>query len=243
MSSGQLQKVSSSGDIAVFRGLAGAAGPGIIQSTVTTPFGPVLNTYYTVWVGTPAIYNMSGPSYSVVGGNSTYVATLTDVHANATSFNWTLMPSVYNNYFNPGYDHCYITWHTAGNYVLVVNATNTCGTSSSYYYPIYVGSRSYLSVSPNPATDNVQVSIIKPQNTLSASDTTSITPNLVTINDQDIVTTYTIKIYNSLGTLFYSTKKSGDTFTIPVNNLQNGTYIIEANDGKQSYTQQLIVKH
>ena len=54
---------------------------------------------------------------------------------------------------------------------------------------------------------------------------------------------YTIKIYNSLGTLFYSTKKSGDTFTIPVNNLQNGTYIIEANDGKQSYTQQLIVKH
>jgi hypothetical protein len=198
---------------------------------------------YSVWTGTPVISNISGPSSSVVGANTTYYATISDVHENVTSFNWTLMPAVYNNYFNPGYDHCYITWHTAGNYVLVANATNTCGTSSSYYYPIYVGSRSYLSVSPNPATDNVQVSIIKPQNTLSASDTTSITPKPVTTSGQDLETTYTIKIYNSFGTIFYSAKKSGDTFTIPVNNLQNGTYIIEANDGKQSCTQQLIVKH
>jgi hypothetical protein len=86
------------------------------------------------------------------------------------------------------------------------------------------------------------VSIIKPQNTLSASDTTSITPKLVTTSNQDLVTTYTIKIYNSTGTIFYSTKKTGDTFTIPLNTLHDGTYVIEANDGKQSYTQQLLMK-
>jgi hypothetical protein len=242
--SGNLQFQSSLGNTAIFKNVISSQ-LGYIQPALSQDPGycPLTLPPYQVWTGVPVISNISGPSYSVVGGNSTYFATISDFHANATSFNWTLMPSVYNNYFNPGYDHCYITWYRAGNYVLVANATNICGTSSSYYYPIYVGSRSYLSVSPNPATDNVQVSIIKPQNTLSASDTTSITPNLITINDQDIVTTYTIKIYNSLGTLFYSTKKSGDTFTIPVNNLQNGTYIIEANDGKQSYTQQLIVKH
>ena len=195
------------------------------------------------WVGPPVISNVSGPRYNQVGASASYSATISDIRAPVTSYNWSLMPGTFNNYFNPGYDHCYITWYRAGEYVLVVNATNTCGTSSSYYYPISVSSRGYLSVKPNPATDNVQVSIIKPQNTLSASDTTSIMPNLMTINDQDIVTTYTIKIYNSFGTIFYSAKKSGDTFTIPVNNLQNGTYIIEANDGKQSYTQQLIVKH
>lgn len=84
---------------------------------------------------------------------------------------------------------------------------------------------------------------MKTQNILSTSDTTSITSKLVTISSQDLVTNYTIKIYNSFGTLVYSSKKSGDTFTIPVNNLNDGAYIMEANDGKESYKQQLVVKH
>ena len=63
------------------------------------------------------------------------------------------------------------------------------------------------------------------------------------INSVSAITTYTISIYNSFGTIFYKTKKTGDTFTIPVNNLHDGTYIIEANDGKNSYKQQIIVKH
>jgi V8-like Glu-specific endopeptidase len=242
-SSNNLSLLSSSGNSAVFIANTNSANKGWVQAIYTSNIKTFSTLHYTVWVGSPAISNVSGPSGGLVGGSSAYHATLTDVRANVTSFNWTLMPSVYNNYFNPNGDYCYIIWYTAGYYALMVNATNTCGASSPYYYPISVGSKSYLSVSPNPATDNVQVSIIKPQNTLSASDTTSITPNLITTSGQDLETTYTIKIYNSLGTLFYSTKKSGDTFTIPVNNLQNGTYIIEANDGKQSYTQQLIVKH
>jgi M6 family metalloprotease-like protein len=240
--SGNITRNSNQGSNPCIFSAAGSS-TGSIGASINTGNTSLTLTPFNIWLGVPVISNVSGPRYSVVGENSTYFATISDVHENVTSFNWTLMPSVYNNFFNPGYDHCYIKWYRASEYVLVVNATNTCGTSSSYYFPITVGSKSYLSVSPNPATDNVQVSIIKPQNTLSASDTTSIAPNLVTTSGQDLETTYTIKIYNSFGTIFYSTKKSGDTFTIPVNNLQNGTYIIEANDGKQSYTQQLIVKH
>ena len=140
------------------------------------------------WVGPPVISNVSGPRYNQVGASASYSATISDIRAPVTSYNWSLMPGTFNNYFNPGYDHCYITWYRAGEYVLVVNATNTCGSSSSYYYPISVSSRGYLSVKPNPATDNVQVSIIKPQNTLSASDTTSITPEPVTTSGQDLET-------------------------------------------------------
>jgi hypothetical protein len=105
-----------------------------------------------------------------------------------------------------------------------------------------VGTGNYLSVSPNPATDNVQVSIIKAQSTQSISDSTSVTSQLTTTVSQDLATNYTVKIYDIYGTIFYSTKKSGDTFTLPVNKLKNGNYIIGVNDGKQSYSQQLIIK-
>ncbi|MBN2610111.1 MAG: T9SS type A sorting domain-containing protein [Bacteroidales bacterium] len=238
-----LQLISSSGNSAVFRGLANASGPGIIQATVTTPFGVVLTTKYTVWVGVPGIIGITGLSSNLVGGSSTYTAHLTDVRANVTSYNWSLMPGVYNNYFAPNGHTCDIAWYTAGYYALAVNAQNTCGTSSSCYFPISISSRGYLVLSPNPARDNVQVSVTKVQNTSSISGDTSIIPELKTINDQDITTTYTIKIYNTFGIVFYSDVKTGDSFTIPVSNIQEGTYIVEVSDGKNSYSRQLVVKH
>jgi len=241
--SGNLQFLSSTGTTAIFKNVISSQ-LGYIQPTINQDAGQCVLSLppYPVWTGVPVISNVTGPSYNQVGAYAGYSATVSDLRENVTSYNWTLIPGIFNNNFNPSYN-CYITWNRAGTYVLQVNAQNTCGAGSSTYYPVYVASKSYLSVSPNPATDNVQVSIIKAQNTLSASDTTSITPKLNAIDGQDLVTTYTIKIYNSSGTIFYSTKKTGDTFTIPLNALHDGTYVIEANDGKQSYTQQLVVKH
>lgn len=237
-----LTVVSSSGSTAVFNAISSFQGAGQVIASYTNKYGSVISIQYDVWVGAPVVNNVSGPSGSIVGGSSVYHATISDIHAAPTSFSWTLIPSVYNNYFAPNGEDCYIGWNTASTYVLTTNPINTCGTGSTYYYPIFVTSRNSLSVSPNPATDNLQVSIMKSQNT-SISDTTSVRSQLIATASQDIATTYTVKIYNSFGTLFYSTKRSGDTFTVPVNNLKDGTYIIEANDGKNSYTQQIIVKH
>jgi hypothetical protein len=243
VSSGMLQLISSSGNSAVFRGLPNASGPGIIQATVTTPFGVVLTSTYQVWVGVPGIIGITGLSSNLVGGSSTYTAHLTDVRANANSYNWSLMPGVYNNYYAPNGNTCDIAWYTAGYYALAVNAQNACGTGNTCYFPISISSRGYLVLSPNPAMDNVQVSVTKALNTSSISDNTSIIPELKTFNDQDISTTYTIKIYNTFGKVFYSGVKTGDSFTIPVTNLQDGTYIVEVSDGKNSYSRQLVVKH
>ena len=107
--------------------------------------------------------------------------------------NWTLMPSVYNNYFNTVDNHCYITWYTAGNYALSVNAVNACGASSNYWYPIYVGGGSRLSVSPNPASENVQISInATSNNSIMSSDSIMITTS--EINSLSAITKYTISI-------------------------------------------------
>lgn len=243
--SGSLQLISSAGNTAVFRGLTGASGPGTIQAAVTSPSGTVSNVPFAVWVGTPSIINVSGPRYTQVGASTSYCATLTDAGAKVTSYNWSLMPGTFNNYFNPGGLNCYITWYKAGEYMLQVNAQNSeCGTGATYYYPVTVGLGGYLSLSPNPASNNVQASVIKARDISTTQDSASITASkLVTSANQDLVSTYTVRIYNGFGTLIYSIKKSGNEFTIPVNNLKDGTYIVEANDGNESYKQQLIVKH
>ena len=225
--------------------MTGASGPGTIQAAVTPPSGPVLNATYTVWVGTPSISNVTGPRYTQVGASTSYCATITDARANVTSYNWSLMPGIFNNYFNPGGLNCYVTWYRAGEYVLQVNASNSeCGTGTTYYYPVTVGLGGYLSLSPNPASGSVQASVIKARDISTAPDSISTTAaKLVPSINQDLVSTYTVRIYNGFGILIYSTKKSGNEFTIPVNSLKDGTYIVEANDGKESYKQQLIVKH
>jgi len=125
-----------------------------------------------------------------------------------------------------------------------VTAQNNCPETGYYYYGLTISNRGYLSLSPNPASGNVQASVIKARDISTTQDSTSVTTSKLVVSAyQDLVSTYTVRIYNSFGTLLYSTKKSGNEFTIPVNNLKDGTYIIEANNGKESYKQQLIIKH
>jgi len=223
---------------------SGANGLGKITYTFNMPSGESFTADKEFWVGVPIIRNVSGPRYNQIGASATYPAIVDGINP-ASSYNWNLTPGIFNNYFNPGGLNCYTTWYRAGEYVLTLNAQNTCpGTSATYYYPITVSVGNYLSVIPNPASDNVQVTVMKTPNISSTLDSTSSfsTKNIMS-SYQDLVKTYTIKIYNNFGTLFYSAKKAGDEFTIPVNNLKDGIYIIEANDGKESYKKQLVVRH
>jgi hypothetical protein len=244
--SGNLQFQSNSGNTAIFKNVLSYQ-LGYIQPTINQYPGhcPLTLPSLQIWTGPPSIIGITGPRSNGVGGSSTYTAYITDVHANVTSYNWTLIPGVYNNYFAPNGNRCDIAWYSAGTYVLSVNAQNTCPSpSNTYYFPIDIYGRSYLSVNPNPASSNVKVSVMKSQNIVAASDSALVaTSDLVKSSNQDIEATYNVKIYNSLGALMYSTKKTGVQFTIPVDNLKNGTYIMEANDGKESFKQLFVIRH
>jgi len=52
---------------------------------------------------------------------------------------------------------------------------------------------------------------------------------------------YVIRIYNDFGLLVYSSKESGFQFTIPIDNLPIGNYIVEINDGVSTEKQKLII--
>lgn len=85
----------------------------------------------------------------------------------------------------------------------------------------------FMALSPNPASDYVEVSI-----------STESTETSQSLND-----TYTVRVLNIYGFQVYHSKKKGGKFNIPVSNLKEGIYVVEASNGKKVARKQLIVKN
>ena len=128
-----------------------------------------------------------------------------------------------------------------------VQATNICGAGSisSYYLTRQMGY--VMTLYPNPASDNVTVTMTENIPSTEYGDTTGfiIEPviDIDTYTQSVEVTTFTIRIYNSQSELLCTCKRSGGSFNIPLVNMKDGAYIIEVSDGEKSYHKQLIVKH
>ncbi|RPH32064.1 MAG: T9SS C-terminal target domain-containing protein [Bacteroidales bacterium] len=161
---------------------------------------------------------------------------------NATAYKWYLdgalkfnnTPNtkvVFRRYQND-YDHVYY---------IDVAAVNACGVSYIRRAEVSAPSGSgynAFTIYPNPATENITLAISRGENTASTSLTGTATQTAKFIS----TSAYTIRILDSSGMLKASVKKSGETATILVSNLRNGIYIVEINDGKNVYQQQLVIK-
>jgi hypothetical protein len=84
-------------------------------------------------------------------------------------------------------------------------------------------------MSPNPASEFVTISLKK-----------SSEPELKKEKSDAI---YTIRILDVYGNLKHSAIRSGDSFTLPVNNLVDGNYFLQIINGKKVSNLKLIVKH
>ena len=128
-------------------------------------------------------------------------------------------------------------------YYVDVTETNACGTSTISHGevsedPCYYG----FSVSPNPAASTVTLAIGTAENSTSllsasAMDATKLKSKFISTSS------YIVRIYDNFGVLKSTSNQSGDSVTLPVGNLDNGIYIVEVNDGKNSYKQQMIIQH
>ncbi len=120
---------------------------------------------------------------------------------------------------------------------------NSCGTDSRSFYLTEDYWCGYgMTLYPNPASDNVTVTMIENQPLVEYNDS-SIASVAITDAKAGEPTTYTIRIYNSQSILLSTLTRSGKSFNIPLINMREGIYIIEVSDGENSYRQQLIVKH
>jgi subtilisin family serine protease len=210
-------------DYYTVRAHAYASGPGWVHASLNSGCAGLT---YSVWVGGPQV-EVTGPSEGYVGNTYTYYA---NTVPQATSYQWTLSPPYDgNNIYNYGY------WADAafnapqeGYFQIGCTAHNTCGDGigTTYIY-IYNGGYGY-SISPNPASNEITVTVI-------------ITDSNKKFDYSN--TDYEVAIYNIYGVLQSQKKYSGESFTIPVYNLRDGTYILKIDNGKFVVNKQLIVKH
>jgi hypothetical protein len=95
---------------------------------------------------------------------------------------------------------------------------------------------SMLTIFPNPASGSVEVTI-----TDKVTDTVSSITKSTTPDDQEL--TYTVRITNNYGVTFYTAQRTGNCFTLPVDKLKDGTYIVQVINGDNVYSNQLVVRH
>jgi hypothetical protein len=144
------------------------------------------------------------------------------------SINW-IWPS--NFTYVSGQGQQYLTL-ISGDYGGMVSAgvNNQCGQSGSYstLYTNVSGFCNYaLMISPNPASDVVNLSIVEPQSQMSLNSPTS----------------FNVSIIDQSGFQHYNAKQGSKTSSISVQNLKNGTYIIIVNYGSIRISGNLIVNH
>ena len=217
-----------------------------VDLQMTTPSGEIANApAKKFWVGVPEIKNkkVDGSNYysgmQICPGN--HYLSLTPFGDGAGSATWTVP---YGIQYYVGTNTLDFTFpYGRGSLSITARSSNSCGASSNSAF--YLVERTYgcllggMTISPNPASQNLTITIeenpIKKDSILQQEDINK-------INTSDL-TVYTIRIYNNQSMLVQMTSRTGRTFSIPVNNLNNGNYVIEVSDQINVYRNQLLIKH
>ncbi|SDD25209.1 fibronectin type III domain-containing protein [Williamwhitmania taraxaci] len=134
--------------------------------------------------------------------------------------------------------------HNCGHvYYVDVAAVNACGVSEISHAEVSeTPCENDFRIFPNPASDNVTLTIGGSENTASFLSTSTAASAPFGVRST-LAGSYTIRILDNYGMLKVTLKSSGEPVVIPVGSYNNGVYIVEINDGKRVSRQQLLVKH
>lgn len=189
---------------------------------------------FNTWYGTPML-SISG-SNRVPNGQYARFEAKYDFTSSPTTFEWILNPLNGNSVYGVNTAFLDVAFYNAGNYQLVVRATNAHGIGEYCVsgVTVYNSTNSYsYQVYPNPAIDVLTVNLQPADNQ----------PILLKSIPNDI--TYHIRLYNSLGCLARQTSTKGGQVQLDISNLLNGFYylhIITAGNEKPEI-HKIIIKH
>jgi hypothetical protein len=174
----------------------------------------------------------SGGYYAYEG-----VLSLSDDSGVATSYQWsvaTTYPTGKAVFWWPnGSSVDVATKFSNTNITLKCTASNSCGSYTKYVY-FYNGAIIVSIISPNPAADEVSVSI---------ADAPTVNTILATSSNVNTTSTYTVSVVDSYGTTVYSGTKKDKKFNIKTSTFKNGIYVVVVSDGTNIYQNKLIIQH
>ena len=181
------------------------------------------------YFGAPSISNIIGEQRVPTGQYASYRAVISNNAPIPSSYQWILNPLNGNSLYGNGTESIDIAFYNPGSYQLVCRATNECGVGDYYTMGIGVYDNLYLTLSPNPATDEV---------TLQLMETDEVSGLSVLSTDRS---TYEIQIWSGMRML-HSFRTNEPTFQIPMAGLPAGLYFVRVVKDGQTYTQKLIKK-
>lgn len=189
---------------------------------ITTPSGEVtIDVKKFFCAGVPAVDYIDGP-YSY---NPYSFYAMPTLGSSGISYSWDVDPYAY---ISSWMYHADITFNDPGYYYITATASNVCGSNWAYKV-FYHGGRGF-SMSPNPAYDEVEITIkeVQPEEELEDA----------LFSEQEYIVTIT-----DINGIPKSQKKySGKKFTIPVQHLKDGNYFVKLSNDKMVATQQLVIK-
>ncbi|NLJ44714.1 MAG: hypothetical protein GX431_13725 [Bacteroidales bacterium] len=244
-----ISKVSSPGSNPFYFNPNGTGNGSIQVVANSTICGSVTLTKPNLWVGTPQITNqkVDGSIYysgkQICPGN--HWLSVTPVGSDGNPATWTVPSGIVYFVGNNTLDFTFPFSSTS--IAISAKAANSCGIGTNYYF--YLSKKTYgctllsgMTLYPNPASDVLNV--IMPDNATPTNLVDSVSTFLAVeeIGDSKY-STLKVNILTSQSTLLNTFNKSGKEFNLPIQNLKNGIYLLEVNDGRNIYRQQFIIKH
>ena len=197
----------------------------------------------TIWAGIFQNIVVTGQTQVCPNSLYTYTAQVPGGHSSSYTYTWTY-PS---NWLYPYKNQNTIQLQTPSNPnygPIRVSITNCSGTSGYSGITVYPGSGcgGYFMLFPNPASDEVNITINENSPFFATVDSSSIRTDNAKVMDEELIK-FAIRIYDNYGNLLSTKERTGKSFSIPLGNLKDGNYIIEVSDGKNSYRERLIISH
>ena len=217
--SSNLQSVYGGSNYITLRAIGN--GNGWVIATLNTNCGQITLPQKAVWVGKPGIpiTNPTGyPTYQMSLGQITTIHVTSAPGASSSQYNWEITGSIDRISPNP-YSFCTVEAARLGTGNFRVTSQNTCGTSPTGGGTVYVssgGGGGPLSITPNPANTEIEITI---------NDESTVNETLDKSSSFDNID-YDIKIFNNYGILVYSDKMYGKIDKINISGWQKGLYHI-----------------
>jgi len=130
------------------------------------------------------------------------------------------------NSVRPYYDYVDISFYNPfESYQVVSRASNSCGTTEWVLTNICISDN--YSLFPNPAKETITI----------------IDNQVIKTEGINLKINYSIRIIDIMGFLQIAASKYEPTFTMNVSSLEDGSYIVQINDGKKTVNLPLVIKH
>jgi len=221
----------------VITGVNGS-GTGWMMATLVSTCGSIPLPQYSVWVGVPPLFDISGPASIVLNNTEHFVADILPRDISSYGiyyYDWSVTSKLQFESSHAYRTDAYIKGISLGFGTISFYTTNGCGTST-YNFLVRVVSSKSLSIYPNPASNEITIEIDDEANFEDTSSSLLMTENL---SD----TEYLVTIYNNAGMpVFFNKYSNVNEIKISTSSWQSGIYYIVLTLNGENYSGSFIIE-